>query len=62
MLCLFALGTNTDIKAIVAIGETEAALRHVRRHFITLDNLRHTITRLASATFAAATSSKTERI
>jgi hypothetical protein len=35
LLCLFALGTNTGIKAIVATGEhgeTETALRHVRRH------------------------------
>jgi hypothetical protein len=34
LLCLFALGTNMGIKAIVATGEhgeTEAALRHVRR-------------------------------
>jgi TnpA family transposase len=30
-----------------------AALRHVRRHFITRDNLRRAIARLASATFAA---------
>ncbi|TDO47748.1 Tn3 transposase DDE domain-containing protein [Kribbella sp. VKM Ac-2527] len=38
LLCLFALGTNMGIKAIVATGEhdeTEAALRHVRRHIIT---------------------------
>jgi TnpA family transposase len=34
-------------------GETETALRHVRRHFITRDNLRRAIARLASATFAA---------
>ena len=43
LLCLFALGTNMGIKAIVSTGEhgeTEAALRHVRRHFITRDNLR----------------------
>jgi Tn3 transposase DDE domain len=59
LLCLFALGTNMGIKAIVATGEhgehgeTEAALRHVRRHFITRDNLRRAIARLASATFAA---------
>ncbi|MDT7716692.1 MAG: hypothetical protein QOH09_2684 [Pseudonocardiales bacterium] len=52
LLCLFALGTNTGIKAIVATGEhgeTETALRHVRRHFITRDNLRRAIARLASA-------------
>jgi Tn3 transposase DDE domain len=56
LLCLFALGTNMGIKAIVATGEhgeTEAALRHVRRHFVTRDNLRCAIARLASATFAA---------
>lgn len=38
LLCLFALGTNMGIKAIVATGEhgeTEPALRHVRRHHIT---------------------------
>ena len=43
LLCLFALGTNMGITAIVAAGEhgeTEAALRHVRRHYITRDNLR----------------------
>jgi hypothetical protein len=46
LLCLFALGTNMGIKAIVATGEhgeTEAALRHVRRHYITRDNLRRAI-------------------
>jgi hypothetical protein len=38
LLALFALGTNMGIRAIVATGEhgeSEAALRHVRRHFIT---------------------------
>lgn len=56
LLCLFALGTNMGIKAIVATGEhaeTEAALRHVRRHFITRDNLRRAITKLVNATFEA---------
>lgn len=54
LLCLFALGTNMGIKAIVATGEhgeTEAALRHVRRHFITRDNLRRAIAKLVNATF-----------
>ena len=44
------------IRAIVATGEhgeSEAALRHVRRHFITRDNLRRAITKLVNATFAA---------
>lgn len=56
LLALFALGTNMGIRAIVATGEhgeTEAALRHVRKHFITVDNLRAAVTRLVNATFAA---------
>lgn len=56
LLCLFALGTNMGIKAIVSTGEhseSEAALRHVRRHFITRDNLRRAIAKLVNATFDA---------
>ena len=56
LLALFALGTNMGIRAIVATGdhgESEASLRHVRRHFITVDNLRAAVTRLVNATFAA---------
>ena len=56
LLALFALGTNMGIRAIVATGEhgeTEAALRHVRRHFITVDNLRAAVTKLVNGTFAA---------
>ncbi|MFD6038450.1 Tn3 family transposase [Streptomyces griseoincarnatus] len=56
LLALFALGTNMGIRAIVATGEhgeTEAALRHVRRHFITVDSLRAAVTRLVNGTFAA---------
>ncbi|MBT2445369.1 Tn3 family transposase [Streptomyces sp. ISL-36] len=56
LLALFALGTNMGIRAIVATGEhseSEAALRHVRRHFITVDNLRAAVTKLVNATFAA---------
>ena len=56
LLCLFALGTNMGIRAIVATGEhgeSEAALRHVRRHFITRDNLRRAIAKLVNATLAA---------
>ncbi|MGW3661349.1 Tn3 family transposase [Streptomyces sp. NPDC005151] len=51
-----SLGTNMGVRAIVATGEhgeTEAALRHIRRHFITVDNLRAAVTRLVNATFAA---------
>lgn len=56
LLDLFALGTNMGIRAIVNTGEqeeSEAALRHVRRHFITRDNLRRATTKLVNATFAA---------
>ncbi|MCW4356113.1 Tn3 family transposase [Hoyosella sp. YIM 151337] len=56
LLCLFALGTNMGIRAIVATGEhgeSEAALRHVRRHFITRDNLRRAIAKLVNSTFEA---------
>lgn len=56
LLCLFALGTNMGLKAIADTGEhgqTEAALRHVRRHFITRDNLRAAVARLVNATFEA---------
>ncbi|MFD4439619.1 Tn3 family transposase [Nocardia sp. NPDC058519] len=56
LLDLFALGTNMGIRAIVNTGEheeSEAALRHVRRHFITRDNLRRATTKLVNATFEA---------
>jgi len=56
LLCLFALGRNMRIRGIVATGEhgeSEAALRHVRRHCITRENLRRAIARVANATFAA---------
>ena len=56
LLTLFALGTNMGIRQMAATGdhgETEAALRHVRRYFVTRDNLRRAITRLVNATFAA---------
>jgi TnpA family transposase len=50
LLVLFALGTNTGI-ARVAAASGEAALRHVRRHFVNRDNLRRAIVRLVNATF-----------
>lgn len=56
LLCLFALGTNMGIKAVVSTGEhgeNEAQLRHVRRHFITRDNLRRAIAKLVNSTFEA---------
>jgi TnpA family transposase len=54
-MCLFGLGTNTGLKAMAVSGEesdSEAALRYVRRHFITVDNLRTATRRLVNATFA----------
>lgn len=56
LLCMFALGTNMGIRSIVATrehGETERALRHVRRHFVTVDNLRAAIRQLVNATMVA---------
>ena len=55
LLVLFALGTNMGIKHIVdgaaQTGETEAALRRVRRLHINRDNLRRAIAKLVNATF-----------
>ncbi|MEU4645647.1 Tn3 family transposase [Micromonospora sp. NPDC023814] len=56
LLALFVLGTRMGIRAIVATGErgeTEASLRHVRRVFVTVDNLRAAVAKLVNATFAA---------
>jgi TnpA family transposase len=56
LLCLFALGTNMGIKAVASSaehGQSEAALRHVRRHHITRDNLRAAIRRVVDATLEA---------
>lgn len=56
LLALFALGTNMGIKGVVSTGdhgETETALRYVRRHYIIRDNLRRAITRVVNATFDA---------
>jgi len=55
LLVLFALGTNMGIKRIVTTGEhseTEATLRHVRRLYVTRDNLRRAIAKLVNTTFA----------
>lgn len=55
LLVLFALGTNVGIRQIVASGEhgeSEAALRRVRRTFVTRDNLRAAVARVVNATFA----------
>lgn len=54
LLTLFALGTNAGIARIAAgeHGEPEHALRHVRRVYITADNLRRATTRIVNATLA----------
>jgi hypothetical protein len=52
LLVLYALGTNLGIEAVVSGGdhrETEAALRRVRRMFITRDNPRAAVVKVAKA-------------
>lgn len=53
LLVLFGLGTNMGITRVAGgdHGQSEAALRHVRRVYVTRDNLRRAITRLVNATF-----------
>ncbi|MDN5797939.1 MAG: Tn3 family transposase [Intrasporangium sp.] len=55
LLVLFALGTNTGIKHVADgdHGHGEAALRHVRRLYVTRENLRRAITTLVNANYAA---------
>ncbi len=56
LLVLFGLGTNIGIGQMVAAGEhgeTEAALRRVRRTHVTRDNLRRAITQVVNETFTA---------
>ena len=60
LVVLFGLGTNMGLKPIAAAlaegsghVDTEAELRNVRRAYVTRDNLRRAIARLASATFEA---------
>jgi Tn3 transposase DDE domain len=54
LLVLFGLGTNMGLTRIAAgeHGESEAALRHVRRLFITAEGLRRAVARLVNATLA----------
>jgi len=55
LLVLYALGTNLGIRAVVIggdHGETEAALRRIRRMFLTRDNLRAAIALVVGETFA----------
>lgn len=56
LMCLFALGTNMGIRALVATGqhaEDEGALRRVRASHITRENMRRAIVSVVNATFAA---------
>jgi TnpA family transposase len=55
LLCIFALGTNAGLKRIAAgeHGESYSDLRYVLRRFLTRDQLRDAIRRVADATFAA---------
>jgi len=55
LLCIFALGTNAGLKRIAAgeHGESYSDLRYVLRRFITREQLRDAIRRVADATFAA---------
>jgi TnpA family transposase len=55
LLVLFGLGTNVGIRRIATAGdhgETEGALRGVRRRYVTRDNLRRAITRVVNDTLA----------
>jgi hypothetical protein len=55
LLVLYAVGTNLGIRAVVNggdHGESEAALRRIRRMFLTRDNLRAAIALVVSETFA----------
>lgn len=55
LLVLFALSTNTGIKHVADgdHGHNEAAFRHVRRLYVTKDNLRRAIATLVNANYAA---------
>ncbi len=55
LLVLFALGTNTGIKQVADgdHGHSEAALRHVRRLYVTRENLRRATVKLVNTTRAA---------
>ena len=58
LLVLFALGTNMGIKQVIDsagddhVGDTEAALRRVRRLWVNRENLRRAVIRLVNATLA----------
>jgi hypothetical protein len=55
LLCIFALGTNAGLKRIAAgeHDESYSDLRYVLRRFLTREQLRDAIQRVADATFAA---------
>jgi hypothetical protein len=52
LLCLYALGTNTGFKRI-GHEETTDALQHIRRRYVTRDNLRAVIAEVVNGIFRA---------
>lgn len=53
LLCLFAMGTNTDFKKVCAgSAHTEADLLYVKKRFITPEGVRHILVKLANSTLA----------
>lgn len=54
LLCLFAMATNTEFKKICAgvEGIKEADLSYVKKRFLTVEALRHIITKLVNSTLA----------
>lgn len=53
LLCLFAMGTNTEFKKVCAGSVyTEADLLYVKKRFITPEGMRHILKKLANATLA----------
>ena len=55
LLCLYALGTNTGLKAMsnVDLGSAYSDLRYVRRRYISKEQVRIAIAEVANATFRA---------
>ncbi len=53
LLCLFAMGTNTEFKKVCAgSAHTEADLLYVKKRFITPEGLQHILTKLSNSILA----------
>lgn len=53
LLCLFAMGTNTELKKVCAGStHTESDLWYVKKRFITPEGLRHILIKLTNSTLA----------